>query len=1039
MAHRNPLPEWQNARIFNINKQAGRCSAISYPNRQTAIADDRSSSELVLDGDWQFKWAPEPAMRTEGFHKPEFDCTEWQTIPVPSNWELQGYGVPIYAPFHMPPSLKKQNLPNIDQHDNPVGAYRHEFILPSGWMEREIYLQFDGVCSAFYLWINGNFVGYSQDSMLPAEFYISPFLNEGTNLIAAEVYRFSDGSYLENQDMWFLSGIFRSVRLFARPQTTIRDVFLTSEFNQEFDQAVLHCKVEIQQHKPFLLESAAHYLEISLFEGKNLVGKTEVLLAPLDKMLTTVSIDLPLTNPALWSAECPNMYTVLITLKDISGKVQEVRKYNHGFRQIEWHDRQLWVNGQSIKIFGVNRHDFDPLTGHTMSAKRLLEDVLLMKRNNINAVRTSHYPDDERFYELCDQYGIYVMDEANIENHGLRDAMRADMQWLEAMLDRVNRMIARDKNHPSIIIWSLGNESQSDDRFKHLTDLVHRIDPSRPVHYEQDHRGEYADLFSMMYPTPDHLDKIANGKSFNYRSDILKWDKIDGQFALDKPIILCEFAHAMGNSLGNFQDYLDLFDQYPQCIGGYIWDFADQSILSKTEDGRPFWAYGGDLGDPYDFKVFGCNGIFAADRTPHPAVWTVKKGYQPVKVTALDLQTGSFRIQNRHFFKNLDYLIPSWKIEVDGEMILEGILPQLDIRPLCSRDIQIDYPLLQVLPGQEAWLTISFLTPSDQGWAEKGFEVTWEQFKLPVTIKQPEPFGDPQAGKLKLIQTDETISVLGEDFEIQFDVESGFLSQYIFKVTPLLEQPLHPNLWRVRIDNDISTQILYHWSKILYQKQPWRTATRDLRKLSLICKQVNPGLVQVDVQWRVKGGQTPFNSTFSIDANGRIAVESSFTPARELERMGMQLALSGNDFNVTWFGLGPQESMPDRKLGARIGKFHGTAADLMHHYVRPQENGNRSEVRWVKLESHKGCGLKIEAAGDTLLNFSVWNCTQDDPDAADHVHELPKRELVMLNIDHSQKGVGGDIPAGGTPHEEYLLKKGQTLNYSFEISPLNIE
>ena len=674
-----------------------------------------------------------------------------------------------------------------------------------------------------------------------------------------------------------------------------------------------------------------------------------------------------------------------------------------------------------------------------MSAERLLEDVLLMKRNNINAVRTSHYPDDERFYNLCDQYGIYVMDEANIENHGLRDAMRADMQWLEAMLDRVNRMIARDKNHPSIIIWSLGNESQSDDRFKLMTDLVHRLDPGRPVHYEQDHRGEYADLFSMMYPTPENLDKIANGKSFNYRSDILKWDKIDGQFALDKPIILCEFAHAMGNSLGNFQDYLDLFDQYPQCIGGYIWDFADQSILSKTEDGRPFWAYGGDLGDPYDFKVFGCNGIFAADRTPHPAVWTVKKGYQPVKVSALDLQSGSFSVQNRHRFTNLNYLIPYWKIEIDGITSHEGILPELDINPLESKDIQIRYPPLLVLPGQEAWLTISFQTASDQGWAEKGFEVAWEQFKLPVSIKKPETVDGPQMGQLKLIQTDALISVSAEDFEAQFDVKTGFLNQYIFNGIPLLAQPLRPNLWRVRIDNDISTQILYPWSNIIYQNQPWRTATREIKKKSLSCKQTNSELVQIEVQWKVKGGKSPFTTTFSIHGNGQIDVELSFTPARELERMGMQLSLSGSEFNVTWFGLGPQETMPDRKLGARVGKFNGTVTQLMHQYIRPQENGNRSEVRYASLKNPDGYGIKIEAKGDSLLNFSTWNCTQDDLADADHIHEIPERDLVTLNIDHTQKGIGGDIPAGGTPHQEYLLKKGQTFNYSFEISPLSME
>ncbi len=1036
MAHRNPLPEWQNAKIFNIGKQPARCNSISYPDREAALSGDSSASIFSLDGNWQFKWAPEPAMRTEGFHKPDFDSSDWETIPVPSNWELQGYGVPIYAPFHMPPSLRKSRLPNIDPHDNPVGAYRYQFPLPEKWLEREVYIQFDGVCSAFYLWINDDFVGYSQDSMLPAEFYISPYLKEGKNLIALEVYRFSDGTYLENQDMWFLSGIFRSVRLFANPQTTIRDFTLVSNFENGYDQSILEVKVEILQHKPFPVEAVAYRLSVAIADGEKILAENELVMAPIADLNTAATIKMPFNSPQLWSAENPRLYDVFLTLKDNQGSIIEVRHARHGFRKVEIRDRQLWVNGKSIKIYGVNRHDFDPISGHTMSYDRLLEDVHLMKRNNINAVRCSHYPVDERFYDLCDRYGIYVMDEANIETHGMREKMRGDMQWLEAMLDRVQRMVERDKNHPSIIIWSLGNESESDEKFKLMADLVHRLDPGRPVHYEQDHKGEYADFYSMMYPTPDNLETIAEGKQFKYRSSILKWDMIDGKYALDKPIILCEFAHAMGNSLGNFQEYLDLFEKYPQCIGGFIWDFADQSILSKTEDGEPFWAYGGDLGDPYDFKVFGCNGIFSADRTPHPAVWTVKKGFQPVSIRSIDLLKGIFRVTNKNRFKNLDALTPVWRLEIDGEVNQEGELMPMDVSPLESYEFQIPFTLPVITPGHEIWLTISFMTTQAEDWAEAGTELAWEQFKLPAKVDEKPARESGPGDNLTLVESDHLIKVTGEGFEIHFDPQSGYLSQYLLRGESLLAQPLHPNLWRVRIDNDISAQILYPWTNIVYQRQPWRTATQRIKKRSLSSKQLAPDLVKIEVHWRVVGGKTPFKTNYEINGSGRIMVTSSFTPARELERMGMQMVLPGSDYHVSWFGSGPQETMPDRKKGARVGKFEGSVPELMHHYVRPQENGNRSEVRRVKIRNTNGFGLQIGSTGDSFFNFSVWNCTQDDLADADHIHELLQRDLVTLNIDHTQKGVGGDVPAGGTPHPEYLLQKGKSLVYSFWIEPI---
>lgn len=1032
-------PEWCNSRIFNINKQPARCSSHSFLSRETAESKTEHHRQLFLDGQWRFHWTPKPSGRPLDFERTNFDDSDWNTIAVPSQWELQGYGVPIYAPFHMPPSVRKKNMPDIDPQDNPVGSYRHSFKLPKEWQGQEIYLQFDGVCSAFYLWLNGNFVGYSQDSMLPAEFYVSPYLKEGENLISVQVYRFSDGTYLENQDMWFLSGIFRSVRLFALPNTAIRDFFLQTVFTNGFDLATLHVCVDLLQHQ---IAEGSLRLSLQILDGSTPLAETQVQLPDFEQNHAEVELSLNLPDPRLWSAETPHLYEVYLILEEVDGDVLDVRHIRHGFRQVEIREERLWVNGQPILIKGVNRHDFDPRTGHTMDEVRLIDDIVTMKRYNINAVRTSHYPDDERFYDLCDEYGLYVMDEANIETHGYRDAMQGDMQWLEAMKERVSRMVARDKNHASIIFWSLGNESQTDDKFKQLTDLVHQLDSSRPVHYEQDYHGEYADVYSMMYPTPMDLESIINGGNYSSRSGILGWHTFYGKDALGKPLILCEYAHAMGNSLGNFQKYLDLFEKSPRLVGGFIWDFADQSILKQTPEGSDYWAYGGDLGDPYDFQVFCCNGLFSADRSPHPAADTVKKGYQDVAVQAIDLTTGKLLVSNRFFFRSLSFLTPLWKVEVDGILLQKGQLPLLDLPPRESMEINIPYQLPQLQAGQEAFLTLSFVTNRDLDWAKQGYELAWEQFSLPCTTTPFALIGAspavPVSGELVVESARERLSIRGTGFEVVFNPRSGYLHQYRVGQRNLLTSPLRPNLWRVRIDNDISGPMLYPWARSLFTPQYWRRVTQGLRCTRFTVQQPSKDVVLVSVAWAPPlwdMRKQLFYASFTIHAGGEVLIDCKFTPQRELERMGMTVGLAGDLDQVEWFGLGPQETMPDRKLGARVGLFQGQVSELMHHYVRPQENGNRSDVRWVRLDNARGEGLRVES-GEKNFCFSVWNCTQTDLAEAQHIHELPRRDWVTLNIDLVQKGVGGDVPAGGSPHVEYLLPGGQKLSYNFCLKPV---
>ncbi|MBE0688233.1 MAG: DUF4981 domain-containing protein [Anaerolineaceae bacterium] len=1038
MHNQHLIPEWQNPEIFEINRQPARSTSLSYPTLKSIEDRQNSTRQISLDGKWDFLWVPKPADRPEGFETSEYSSVNWHKINVPGHWELQGYGVPIYAPFHMPPSLKKRNLPNIDPEDNPVGSYRKHFTVPVEWKNYEIYLRFEGVCSAYYVWLNGSFVGYAQDSMLPSEFFISPYLVEGENLLAVQVYRFSDGSYLEDQDMWFLSGVFRSVKLLAFPQVFIRDIHLKSQFYDNFEQADVVIDAEINFHpQDEQKEKELKLTAILQYAGEELARTDQrFVISPNQSIQLTTSLSV--NHPKLWSAEIPTLYDVYLCLTDQNGNQIDVRHFRHGFRQVEIRDRQLYVNGQSILIKGVNRHDFDPVTGHTMSAERLLEDVLLMKRNNINAVRTSHYPDDERFYDLCDEYGIYVMDEANIETHGLRDVVRGDMRWMAAMGSRVERMIARDRNHASIIFWSLGNESSSDEKFSRLTDLVHHLEPTRPVHYEQDQKGEYADVFSMMYPPPKDLEAIATGEDYKFRDGILSWKTIHGKYANHKPIILCEYAHAMGNSLGNFQEYIDVFEKYPQCIGGFIWDFADQSILSKTEDGHDFWAYGGDLGDPYRFSVFGCNGIFAANREPHPAVWTVKKGYQNVEVRAIDISAGKFEVINKHRFLNLSTFQIHWYFEIDGEIKQQGDLPQLDLEPLQSSEIEIPLQLPEYTTSKEAFLTIQYVLGENQPWAKAGHEVAWEQFVIPTFANSEERLPPLLQEKLLLTSQEDQVTISGSEFRILFNPQTGFLQQYIYQGRELFTSPLKPNLWRVWIDNDISSFIVYPWLKRFLGRHFWRNANRKLRCIHFHAQAVDAHQVSVEASWRVLGGKTPFETVYTIDTDGCIQVVARFTPGKELERMGMQLTLPAEFQQVEYFGLGPQETMPDRLLGARVGKFTTTVDDMVQHYVRPQENGNRSQVRWLRLVDEYGVGLFFESVSEQLFNFSTWHYTQDQLMDATHIHELVKRNLVTLNIDLTQKGVGGDVPAGGDPQDEYRLFPGKALEFSYRIKPTKI-
>ncbi|MBE2224512.1 MAG: DUF4981 domain-containing protein, partial [Anaerolineae bacterium] len=731
---------------------------------------------------------------------------------------------------------------------------------------------------------------------------------------------------------------------------------------------------------------------------------------------------------------------------------------------------QLWVNGRSILLKGVNRHDFDPETGHTMSYARLREDVLLMKRHNINAVRTAHYPDDERFYDLCDEIGIYVMDEANIETHGYRDAMRGDMQWLPAMQERVERMVARDKNHPSVIIWSLGNESSSDEKFSRIAARLRELD-SRPIHYEQDFAGEYTDLYSAMYPSPQDWANVAEGGHYNFRTAMLGWSKVGGAGAANKPLVICEYAHAMGNSVGNLQKFMDVFERYPQCIGGFIWDFADQALLRHDENGNPIWGLGGDFGDEYNFGMFCSNGLVSANRTPHPHLYEVQKVYQNVAIEVVNLETGELRLHNKHVFTDLSHTTICWQITEDGVVVESGelVAPDVDAETAVSVtkpvEVHLPYILPTNQPGREYHLLIQLVLSEATNWADAGHVIAWEQFALPQIgpISKIGPISTSDMPPLTVsdmtqnTQTSEVfktsevfddVTISGENFAVSFSRENGALTRFTANGTELVTAPLVPNLWRVPIDNEISATILVPISRFAgYGRQPWRGVAEKRKLIRFDVVQLSQSVVKVRVAWqfpfdklpfdKLRGHRSPFQTTYTIYGSGDVVVDSTFTPSRDMQRFGMMLDVAGQFNQVTWLGKGPHETMWDRQDGAAVGLYSLPVEEMVHDYARPQENGNRSNVRWATLTNEAGDGLLIADAGGTLLNLSARPYTQDDLAQAERIHQLHRRENISLHIDYQQSGVGGDVPSGGQPHEEYRLHKNHEYRYAFRLRPFS--
>ncbi len=1007
------LYDWDNHQIVERNKEQGHVPLRPYDD------DEQQESPYIrsLNGHWKFTWSPNPASVPDRFYAPEVEVTKWDEVTVPGNWQMQGYGIPIYTNVRYP---FPANPPHVPHDDNPTGAYRRTFTIPQEWAGRQIFVVFEGVDSAFHLWVNGELVGYSQGSRLPAEFNITPYVKTGENLIAAQVYRWSDGSYLEDQDFWRLSGIYRDVYLLSLPEVHIRDYWTRTSFDAGYRDATLTVETEIRNCST--QDASGHWVELRLFDakGKPVISTNAPPIEVKAGAQTTVEIVQAIVAPHKWSDESPYLYTLQIVLHDATGQIIQVERTRVGFRQVEIKDGQLCVNGVPIRIKGVNRHEHDPDTGHTVSEESMLQDILLMKRLNINAVRTCHYPDHPRWYELCDEYGIYLFDEANIESHGVWDLLTNDPEWEKAFMERARRMVERDKNHPSVIVWSLGNESGYGPNHDAIADWIHRRDPTRPIHYHPAGDAPIVDVLGPMYPSVDRLIEMA---------------QIPDE---TRPVVMCEYAHSMGNSTGNLKEYWAAVDGYRRLQGGFIWDWVDQGIRRVTEEGEEWFAYGGDFGDEPNDGNFCINGLVFPDRRLQPAVWEYKKIVAPVQVRPVDPLNGLVEILNRYSFLSLGGLRGHWSLLADDRVLQEGALPLPDVPAGESTVIDVPLSLPEPEPGGEYRLAFSFTLAHDTLWAKEGHEIAWEQITLPLESPGPQlPVADMPA--LECAESDDELTLQGNGWNLTFDKRIGRIVAWQCDGAELILSGPESLFWRAPTDNDANDRSEQRAAL------RWREAGLDRlveRTGQVLVERPCPQAVRVTVHTTCAPDDDPRQPaftceyTYTIYGSGDVIVDAHITPRDNLPplpRIGLQMYLPAEFERFTWYGRGPHESYIDRQEGAPVGVYTGTVDEQYVPYITPQENGNKSEVRWVALTRADGVGLL--AVGMPLLNVSAHHFTAEELTRATHTYELHRRPEIVLHLDYRQSGLGnGSCGPGVLP--QYLLLPEET-RYSLRLRHLS--
>ncbi len=1029
--------EWQDIKVLHRNRELPHCSMVPFQDVKSALSGDKRRSDryVLLNGKWRFYYFEREADIPIKCFEGGFDDSGWYKMPVPSNWQMHGFDIPQYTNVVYPIPIDPPYVPDR----NPVGVYRMRFEVGEDWGGFRKFITFEGVSGAFYVWLNGCEVGFSKGSHMPAEFDISGYVKEGENVLVVKVYKWSDATYLEDQDMWRLNGIFRDVYITLVPDVYIRDVFIRTNCSEDYGVGVVNVLVKVRNK---LDECREVEVKLDIFEGGGgrFVGGGEGCVVGLmvgGGEEKEVEIKVELREPRLWSDEEPNLYLAVITLMDVGGGDMDVRGINFGIREIKIKGGEFLLNGRAVKIRGVNRHDFDPDKGYVVSEADMEQDIVLMKRFNVNTVRTSHYPNAPYFYDLCDRYGVLVIDEADLEAHGFGydgDDIPARVDvWREAFEDRAIRLVERDKNHACVVMWSLGNESGYGVNHEAMAAVIRKLDGTRPIHYERDLEARTADVVSVMYP---HVDRL--------------WE--EGRKESNKPFFMCEYGHAMGNASGNLKEYWDAINapKNRRLLGGCIWEWADHGIARKVKGKRVF-LYGGDFGDYPNDGNFCCDGLFSPDREAHPAAYEVKKVYEPVAIEAVDVKKGLFVVINRHHTISTDYLECLWEIIGDGEVCLSGKMPMPAVRAGSCMEVKIPYKVDGLGDGKEYFVNIYLVLKEDKLWARRGFEVC----KFQYLLMNASDFGVKvrgSFGKLKVKESDCRLCVYGKGFEFEFDGVGGELLRLAIWGKDMMMRGPKINLWRAPTDNDggLLLNVRRHNGAVVYQKRffdrmakEWLAVGYDRLMERVVGIEVRNDKDYFEVKRRLVLGaalceQRPlFNveEVFNVGVDGVLGLYFSIEPLREglppLPRVGwlmeMPLALD----NVEWYGRGFIENYDDRKESSLIGLYFCKVKDLFYPYIRPQENGNRGDVRWASFYNRDGLGIKV--VGEPVFNFSAHYYSDYDMTWVLHNYELRKRDRIFLKIDLRQSGIGNNS-CGPVTLDRYLIKP-EKMQFKIRILP----
>ncbi len=1013
------VPDWEDPEVFAVNKENTRTTSLPYPSEELAVGDNYDSSPYYqsLNGKWKFHWVPRVSEVPAGFYEENYDISGWGEMPVPGNWEFNGYGIPMYVNTGFGFRAKP---PHIDREDSPTGAYRHEFSIPDSWDGRRIFIHFEGGTNSMYVWVNGQKVGYTQNSKSPAEFDITDYVRKGKNTLACQVHKFSDGSYLEDQDMWRLGGINRNVYLYSTAQTRIFDFFAHPDLDKNYKNGIFSVDITLKNYTDNLQNNS---VEVSLLDksGKKIFSRNQKSGIPANGT-ADITVSGNVSNPLKWTAETPNLYTMLITLKDGNGRIVESTSHKIGFRKIEITDGQLFVNGKKVFFKGVNLHEFNTHTGQVVTRKEMMRNLQLMKELNINAVRTSHYPQQPLWYKLCDEYGIYLVDEANLESHGLGygpDNVSNFPEWHGQHMDRIIRLVERDKNHASVIFWSLGNEASNGKAFFDMYDWAKARDNSRPVQYEQAYqRDRNTDVICHMYPSWENM-------------------KRDAAKDLGKPYIMCEYAHAMGNSMGNFQEYWDLMRSSKNMQGGFIWEWYNHGYPTHDEQGRFYWAYGGDLKayNKMNNDNFCMDGIISPDQNYIPHTYIVKKVYQDILFEAKDLNKGIITVINDFKFTDLtsEKYSFKWVLLKNGEEFKEGTFTT-SVPADSRKDVHLNLPALAEEAGVEYFLQVYAYSNQATELIPSGFEVAKEEFAL-----NPNNYfvAGNVNGQIAVEKQDDKIIVKAGNLSYEFSSKDGrgLLSmknkgQDVFRELPRL------NFWRALTDNEFG-----EWMQ--YSARIWESAGHNTIYKYKGSGETAEGF-KAEYEVKLRGIEAKVEITYTVNKDGSLTTAAHYKALSddlpEMLRFGMVMTLPKDYNDFTWYGRGPHENYVDRKHDTFMGIWSGKVEKQAFPYYRPQETGNKTDVRWLTLKNKEGKGVRIDGAQP--LSVSATNNRPEDLDPGmtkkqQHWSDVLPRHEVVLCVDLFQRGVGGLQSWGAKPLDQYrFMDKEYSYSYTINVNDL---